>query len=362
MRAYDGPVKKRIVPLIILAATFAALSGCDDEDRATPHRPTVEATSPTAPPPTAITTPDDPFSFVAKAEFPSNVALYVETGCWRCDGPATGLWRIYKDDSGLVRQEILAARLPGTYRGAVASSDASTLAVSMCLGRCAACTECFPERQVIYLSHDGGSTFDPIGELTDPHANVAVVLSTRVLIQSATDYTMLPGGDPVVPPPGASGRLPFALSGNEIGWVTNQGNTALRADGSVVFTLPDDREIWLVSALSGNGHPSYVVYSSSRLGGRFVSFVSEGGVVRERELGTALLYAIKALESGPDEASPLILGNVLPDPSAASLSPSVIDIQSGQILRISDPFGGEQFQGGRNRIVTAKRGLVTEER
>ena len=65
-----------------------------------------------AAPETLLGLPVKPLRVVAPIPLPSGVALYLESGCWGCDGSAAALERVYRAADGVIRTEDL-FRLPG---------------------------------------------------------------------------------------------------------------------------------------------------------------------------------------------------------------------------------------------------------
>ena len=64
---------------------------------------------------------------------PDNLALYVETGCWECDGPATGVVRLTRRSDGTVEERTIAdGAQPGGIAAVAVSADGSQVAVASC--------------------------------------------------------------------------------------------------------------------------------------------------------------------------------------------------------------------------------------
>jgi DNA-binding CsgD family transcriptional regulator len=68
--------------------------------------------TPSATPETIIGIEVQPLRLGEDVPLPENVALYIETGCWQCDGPAASLERVYRAPDGSLRWEDI-FRLPG---------------------------------------------------------------------------------------------------------------------------------------------------------------------------------------------------------------------------------------------------------
>ena len=114
---------KTLTSLAGLALFAALVWGClDSESKPTPSPASTSEPSetptpgPTAVPETLMGLPVRPLTLGAPLPFPADVALYVESGCWGCDGPAAALQRFYRAANGQVRAEDL-FRLPGATVG-----------------------------------------------------------------------------------------------------------------------------------------------------------------------------------------------------------------------------------------------------
>ncbi len=108
--------------VLALPVYLVAFSGGDDraeEVRSMPS-PSPEVAQTSEPTPIATATPGAgetpqvidgvevvPLEFGGEVELPDDVALIVATGCTECDGPTTGLIRVYRDASGEVRTDLL---------------------------------------------------------------------------------------------------------------------------------------------------------------------------------------------------------------------------------------------------------------
>lgn len=104
----------------VLLALSATAAGCSDETPGSSGTPTPTAaetgtpTPPTEPSPTATATPETingvpvtTFSFDKNEAFPMGAVFYVEGGCMQCDGPATSLDRVYRDQGGTLHADRL---------------------------------------------------------------------------------------------------------------------------------------------------------------------------------------------------------------------------------------------------------------
>jgi len=103
-----------------LLALSAATAGCADEKGSTPATATATAANHATPTPalepsaTAAATPETingvpvtTLSFDKNEAFPMGAVFYVEGGCMQCDGPATSLDRVYRDQAGTLHADRL---------------------------------------------------------------------------------------------------------------------------------------------------------------------------------------------------------------------------------------------------------------
>lgn len=117
----------KLVCLVALALVLAA--ACTDSNgsptptpASTPTAtspPTLQAPAPPAATATSTPAPETllgldvrPLIMAEPVPLPEQVTLYIESGCWGCDGPAAALQRVYRSPSGEVRTQDL-FRLPG---------------------------------------------------------------------------------------------------------------------------------------------------------------------------------------------------------------------------------------------------------
>jgi len=307
-----------------------------------------------------------PLQFRPEMELPKGVALIIETGCIQCDGPTTGLYRLYRDPSGELRTDALftieALGLPlrgGTrveaavdepyITGFALSDDASEIAVGVCTrGYCGGLGFPTPDAQsTLYRSSDGGVTWEEFGVL-DGESWVVAITSDGVVVASPSDtednpqpkYRLFPSGEPVQPPSGAS-WWPITLPGGELLWRTEDGRL-LRGDGSEVLALGQGTSVqdivpdatgqrfavaWyadlpsprnLVGTFSRDGRPTgaFSLSDSARVGG----WLSEALVVGNAGVPSGLLPA-------PEPGSYFI-----------NFVPVVFDLEAGEAHPLAGPF------------------------
>src|SRR5574341_484593 len=161
-----------------LAAAALLFAACSDRVPAPATLTTVTPSPEPTPSPTAR--PPDLFGGVEvrdlvlsdSIDLPADTGLIIETGCWQCDGPITGLARVYRGPDGQVRTETLLSLdslgLPphvGEWEhyitGLAAREDGSEIVVTVCTSSyCGGLGYRKPDaREALYSSADGGVTW-----------------------------------------------------------------------------------------------------------------------------------------------------------------------------------------------------------
>lgn len=369
---------------LALIALLAPACGGDGAE------PTPTSTPLATPTPAATTSPEAadgveviPLRFSEEMELPQDVALLVETGCYYCDGPPTGLYRLYRDAAGELRTDALftieALGIPlhrGNHEDAWANEahitgfalgdDASEMAAGVCTrGYCGGLG--FPTadaQTTLYRSLDGGVTWTRLAVM-DGGAWVVAVVKDGVVVsgpygteeESAPKFSLFPSGEPVQPPTGAN-WWPLTLPNGELAWPTEDGRL-LHSDGSQIVTLGEGAHAgdavpdasgerfavtwWTegpspqhrVGVFSRDGRPSsaFSLSGSARVGGWLNDTLVAGNVTVPREL--------------------------LPTPEAGmfvmDFLPAVFDIEAGVAHPLAGPFQ-EPLLLGRNYVRAVVRG------
>lgn len=274
-------MNRAILPIAILLLT-AALTACGDNGASNPTAtPSATSTSPTATPapdPSSSPTPTPSLgpgviqlTRGPDAPFPDDMAFIIETGCFACEGYATGLVRLYRDPSGQIRVDNIFDPIAMGYppyrfedadgqvnehtpflSGPVTSPDHSVIAMGVCIKH-----ECgdgglfgwnADAESVILRSFDGGVTWEEVAR-GGPVLQVAAVQDDgTVLTVNYTDafdgvslppaeFRLFPGGEAVTPPDRYSG-YPLVTAFGRLLWPSADG-TLLHTDGIPFIESPD---------------------------------------------------------------------------------------------------------------------------
>jgi len=339
------------------------------------------ATETPSPSPSASATPEViggvpvvPLKIGEPADFPDDVALIVETGCWQCDGPTTGLERVYRDPSGEIIIETLftpkemglppriVQTIKGpekdepTINGFALTPDGDRIVVSVCTR--GTCLELGgapgPDAETtLFESLDGGVTWKQIAVLDGGLAARATIgegvllwdLSTPFEGEDRYAYRVYPGGEVVEAPAGSVGWRLLTTPEDEPVWPTGDGRL-LRKDGSVYLSLDLPRGVEILDFVQAPGEDalSVVVWFEEGEGaepgvyylaavepdGRFRKVYRAGGLALPGGWLALLVYgnASVAPERLPVPPPDLYLGWL----------PAAFDIEAGEARPILDPF------------------------
>lgn len=321
-----------------------------------------------------------------EAGIPGDVALILETGCIQCDGPTTGLLRVYTrpDGSPLVDTLLDPAALGlGTRQlttpkgveeespyitGFDLSEDASEIMVSICIQQTCGSgglDAWSPGSETALLrSTNGGATWERVGTV-DVGGFVVHLLGQGRAIIGTWDVN---GGPPVLrtfpglekaslPVPDA---WPMFVREGEIIWRTADGRSLLLPNGDEPIDFGPDAQVVRVSSGSGWAQDAELmvlwVWRDSHY---YLSLLDGSGrLIRTYEYARFLLLAPVGLDKG------LAIGNAdfdvshLPDGAPNYLS-AIFDLGAGTVSPILDPFADPDFPRGRNHIVGVMRGFFS---
>jgi hypothetical protein len=312
---------------------------------------------------------DDPI------DLPADTALIIVTGCWGCDGPATGLARVFHSASGVMLTETLltveSLGLPpheGEWKehyitGLAAREDGSEIVVSVCpSGYCGGLGFPTPDaREALYRSTDGGVTWRLMADAAGGQV-VGIVASGTVLMaeyrEQGARYFMLPGNEPVEAP--VAGAWPNVLATGEITWNT-EGGEILRAEGTAIFSAGGiGRQISVGGPEIAPDGTLYVYVTQNPHNAASVSYLAE---LDASGLPVGAFRLPEYLSFGAwRSTTPSFIGNVSvpaeqimasPAPGILLYVPAVFDLRAATISPIPSAIA---HRFGRNHVVAAQTG------
>jgi hypothetical protein len=342
------------------------------------------------PPPLLRGRPIYELEFGSEMNVPPGVALIVETGCTQCDGPTTGLSRVYlntqgeavveqlftPDKVGMLPQVVQTEKGPQqvepSVTGFATAGDGSDMAVSVCsVGYYChpGSTEASAEHR-IFRSVDGGVTWADFGTLAFGTTLLGFVDSGRFLVVSypppATSsvsptapepaYFLYPSLTPIEPPPTAHGPVwPFISPDGGIVWET-AGGLLVRQDGTPFLTneprgahfqreIFRDPDYYLV-AFATDQSTTYISLMTPR-GEPEVNFSIDGYLRLGGMLSRSQVFANATVTD--------LIHRELPSPFVGWL-PAVIDLEAGTVHPIAGPFLDPPLMNGRNQIIAVQQG------
>ncbi len=388
--------KASVLLLLALPLTVVALAACEAGEVAptatmtpSPMPPPIETPSPT-PLQSIGGVPVEPLEIGEQVEFPDDVALLIETGCYNCDGPAESLLRVSRNADGeFSRDTLLVVEQFGVgprevqsngsvreeqpyFTGYVLSPDALQAVVGVCsAGNCidVGAPPSADARTTLFRSQDGGETWERWGALDGSVSPVAIRGDGVLLARygaAALRFEMFPGGEAVEPAEGAAAfAWPVAVPDGELLWPTADGRV-LPSDGNLFLDIGGDpsREYQVISLTTDPAGENLLFALVERSTTpefleRFFLFTTDKGGNVQHALSVDFLPWLGAW-LGPD----LFLGNA--DIAADRLSaagvpalngpmPVLLDIGAGVAHPIVEPFSDPDFPQGRNFLVGVQR-------
>ncbi len=311
--------------------------------------------------------PVNPFVVLPVVPPPPDSVLFVQTGCYGCEGYSTGIARVQTRSDGLTT----VTNLPepplqaGEQRTELAMlPDASLIVAGTCRG-----TNCGPlgvpttdVHSRILTSKDGGFTWTEVASLPG-YAFFEIGPGGQVLIgrtfgdrppEDPATYQIL-GGEELIPPPNATREhRPMFLADGSIAWWRYEEPVLLRPDGSEAFRMPGFTAAERVLGIEPMDTEYLVRWSSGdRNQGAVRSYWSlvdaAGTELLRRELGLGDEFMTgAALSDG------LFLGNVIEPGGPYGRLPALVDAQAGTVQPFGEPFG--TTVGARNWFVAMLRG------
>jgi len=377
---------RAIWPELAGIALSVALAACDVGGKgaptgipATPTATPVETPSPTSTPRLADIdgVPVEALEIGEATDFPEDVALVISTGCWQCDGPTTGLERVYRNPTGEIVVETLftpeKVGLPPrviqtdkgpqedepTMNGFALTPDGGRIVVSVCTR--GGCLEMGgppgPDAETtLFESRDGGVTWKRIEVLKGGFGARAITDEGVLLWDFSTTivegdgerllYQLYPSRNVVESPAGTTGWRSISTPEGEVVWPTKDGRL-LRSDGSeyLALDLPGGGEITSVQRGPGEGAPTFVTFfepeEGGSQGGEYLVLLGPDGSVRRA-------YSLPGLVLLGGVFGPLLVyGNAgveaeqLPVPPPrfyVGWLPVALDAENGKAAPILDPF------------------------
>ncbi len=362
----DGGNQRRVLKLDDYLSGIDALMA-DDWGYFFDWQPRSEKPLPTATPPESPTSSPAPLASPVpvnvgpEGPFPDNTALILETGCWQCDGPVTGLVRVYRKPGGDFAMEdlisgIIPASRPGSegapaITGYTIASDLSEMAVGVCIrGTCATdgLYSWSPDSVLaIYRSVDGGVSWNKAGEVVAGVGLHGIVAPGRYLVarsveQNVMTYEVFPDGEPMSVPDGAKWIL-GVVNGEPLWW-SELDSRVFRRDGSTYVDFGSGTRV--VHAASGE---SSVVLLWLRESGDqtryFVATMQDGSLTNYELPGVAMEIPYRA---------GLVLANIFY--GTGSSRPALLNTSAHVVNPIGEPFTRPDFPPGRNYVVGFQTG------
>lgn len=343
-------------------ACFVAVACDGDGDGASTGTPTAGAPSPVATP-----TPNDnevrALRFLEPAVLPDNLAIIVETGCWQCDGPATGYVRIRRLPDGTLEERTLIDpdAYGGMLNGAVFDAQPGLVYVAVCERGCGGEPDA---RTTLYESRDGGVTVAPLASFDAWRYLVGYSSAGALMIAPVPDaespVPLFDARGMAIAGP-ADGIHPHPLP-NEILWVSDGRSTLRAGDNTVLSTsvgdqiadvtpLDSEGEVLAVSIYRNDAPPGYRLSIRRRAPNQLMHVRTFDGFIR---VGPALddcrFFGNTDLPAGaiptPDTGGGAFTGFV----------PVIVDWCDGTAQPIVEPFTRAPYLNGRNFIMAVQRG------
>ncbi len=380
----------RILYPAALAALALVLACSDDGGDASPtpgsgSTLTAESATPTGSPGSPTPIPATEIAIGDPISLPQGVVMIVEAGCFQCDGPGSGLFRVFKlaDGETVVQQLFSAGQRyfpdnPGpvfeasgvviptmritTVDGLVSeeesyatgwavSDDGDTLIASVCVrGFCGGGLNGLSDdaQSILYDSADGGITWREFAAFDAGVWVIDVDLQGRALVAKWTDpdpnipasFFLEPGHELVPRPNIVTERaFPTILDGQQVVW--GSAGTWYLPDGSVLLNIPGERSDsglmyggigGLVAMFVDNPEADLEVYDGK-------SDSTERFIVPE-------IWSIAGWAAGPQ-----LFGNIS---YAMGSVPAILYDKNNFVSPITEPFLDPDFEKGRNRVIAVQ--------
>lgn len=330
-------------------------------------------------------------------EFPDDIALIAETGCWNCDGGPSGFVRVYRRPDGSIAQDILfrPEKLnlppdddgqPPYILGFAIRPDASEMAVTVCVTKY--CGGLGPAEEgsaaKLYRSTDGGVTWTEWADWPLDHWMIGLVAdgvlaghqtnipdkpddpATTWPPQPEFGFRVLPEGRLIEPPTAAMpDQWPIVTDFGDIWWQAGGGGFIDTQGQPVLELLPGSRLVGVYGDPKGGFVADWWSDADSPNGHHYLSLYEGGVPLADAEPVT---FDAALIQAGGyfDAKSGTLYGNVeaslasvaVPTPLNFGLVPALIDLVKGTARPVPSPFidGTSILPNVRNRIVAFQRG------
>lgn len=310
-------------------------------------------------------------------ELPEGMALVIETGCFHCDGFMEALYRASRPVGGALD----VAKLFEADRSAFASAyitsfamrpDASDMVVAVCTkGYCGGLHFAEPSSEAtFYRSQDFGMNWSVLAVAGEAREVIAVTDAGIVVGPGPSpDFTKawLIDGTLLKPLAGAYSIAALSRRNGEVLWWNDSSHEVQRGDGSRVVTQPESRYGPDVATNAGQPPLSFwgaggPIRPSGGFGGYYLTVEAMDGSEVGLRLGGDSAAPAQWLDErhilATIELTTRVFGPGVPPLGfrTGAMTPSIVDIYSGQVQPISGIAGEGPISGiGRNRVQAVYR-------
>lgn len=352
---------------------FLAVIACDDGDDDIGATPTVGPTAALTTGPTEDpATPGGatPWIYNDPIDFPDDLALTLEMGCYQCDGPTTSLLRLRRVGESLEELTVFPPATGEDAIGGVAFDASGNAAVSVCGPQYCGGLEFPPAdaQTVVHVARDGGVLFVPGDALPGGRFVTGMIGGSPVLVgpyaegQEDDPLAIYPDGNVIAYPP--NGLQPIFLPDGVL-WIDDNRSTIVDEFGTIFYTAPDGWGLGGVSSLNAMGSKVAITnFKQDDTRGRYLVVVADRTA---DALSPVAQFVGTYVQTGAPLDECRTVGNAQLDqstkptpepgtPFSAGFFPAIIDHCEGVITPIDDPFTREPYLNGRNRVTQVQQG------
>jgi hypothetical protein len=303
---------------------------------------------------------------------PVDRLMFIATGCWGCDGPTSGLDRVYPLGGRVVRDVVTLP--PGGIRSVAVRPNSQEIILVTCQHDY--CGDFGPAQKglvsTVHRSFDGGVSWETVATFDD-YARVQRFTEDGYVVtvwtpddegpvHGADSYYLMPGRKQVQPPSGTSEFGDFrVLADGQIAFPTTDGKRWLREDGSVALELPFPVDASRVNVLDVPGGTQLVSWSVDLGGPRRVGYqvlwrngAAQFGFADDDGIGWRV---------GQWLADPKFIGNVFVSDQELGLErtdalydyersvPAYVDLERGTVTPIDTPFFEANYRMNRTYVL-----------